>query len=68
MIEATSQPSSAPPTDPTSAAAEHKFHDYRGNRIPWYVRLIWLGFWIMAIYYIVNWTFPTLQIELTSPP
>ncbi|MBL9125349.1 MAG: hypothetical protein JNG90_17055 [Planctomycetaceae bacterium] len=57
-----------PPADPSSAAAEHQFHDYTGNRIPWYVRLIWLGFWIMAIYYIVQWTFPMLQVELTSPP
>ncbi len=58
----------SPSTEFSPADVEHKFHNYRGNRIPWYVRLIWLGFWIMAIYYVVNWTFPTLQVELTSPP
>ena len=24
---------------------EHQHHDYTGNEIPWYVRLIWIGFW-----------------------
>lgn len=43
---------------------ESKYHDYTGNRIPWYVRLIWLGFWCFAIYYIVTYLFPAIRIEL----
>lgn len=43
---------------------EHQYHQYTGNRIPWYVRLIWIGFWIFAIYYTVTYLFPNLQLEL----
>ena len=47
---------------------EHSFHHYRGNVIPWYVRVIWIGFWIFTVYYIIANFFPALQIELVSPP
>ncbi len=49
-----------------TAEAEHRFHNYVGNRIPWYVRLIWVGFWIFAVYYAVTYLFPNLQYELKS--
>lgn len=54
--------------DPTTAGAEHRFHHYSGNRIPWYVRLIWVLFWAFAVYYTVQYLFPALAVELTSPP
>ncbi len=47
---------------------EHQFHYYRGNVIPWYVRLIWVGFWIGTVYYIIKYFFPAMQTELISPP
>lgn len=47
-----------------TAEAEGRFHNYVGNRIPWYVRLIWIGFWIFAVYYTVTYLFPSLQSEL----
>jgi hypothetical protein len=47
---------------------EHSFHHYRGNAIPWYVRVIWIGFWIFAVYYIIANFFPAMQVELISPP
>jgi len=47
---------------------EHSFHHYRGNAIPWYVRVIWIGFWIFTVYYIIANFFPAMQIELVSPP
>ena len=47
-----------------SAELEHQFHHYRGNEIPWYVRLMWLGFWIFTIVYSVNYLFPAVQTEL----
>lgn len=65
--------SSTPPTptdagDPGSAVRESRFHTYVGARIPWYVRLIWLGFWVFAVAYVILYLFPALQIEITSPP
>jgi len=52
---------------PDSAQAEHRAHRYTTNRIPWFVRLIWLGFWVFAIYYTVKYLFPDLQLELRPP-
>ena len=52
----------------TSAAVENRFHQYVGNRIPWYVRLIWLGFWILAVVYVIKYLFPILPVEIADPP
>ena len=52
----------------TSAEAEGVFHDYVGNRIPWYIRLIWLFFWIFVIYYTIRYMFPAIQVELFERP
>ena len=54
--------------DPNSAAAENRYHTYVGNRIPWYVRLIWLCFWVFAVYYVITYLFPDLQTEILNPP
>ena len=51
-----------------SAETEHRYHHYTGNRIPWYVRFIWLLFWCFAIYYTVVYLFPAIQRELVNPP
>jgi len=57
------------PTQPeqSSAAAESRFHTYVGNRIPWYVRLLWLCFWVAAVYYVITYLFPDLQSEIFNP-
>ena len=47
-----------------TAEVEHEHHHYTGNDIPWYVRLIWLGFWVFAIYYTIRFLFPAVQVEL----
>ena len=52
----------------TTPEQEHVFHYYRGNEIPWYVRVIWLGFWIGTVYYIIRYFFPAMQVELVLPP
>jgi len=52
----------------TTPEQEHAFHYYHGNEIPWYVRAIWLGFWIFTVYYIIRNFFPALQVELVLPP
>ncbi|MCA9050645.1 MAG: hypothetical protein KDA89_18030 [Planctomycetaceae bacterium] len=51
-----------------SPREEHTFHHYRGNVIPWYVRLIWVGFWIGTVWYMIRYFFPAMQVELISPP
>jgi hypothetical protein len=55
-------------SDPGSAAREGRFHTYVGARIPWYVRLMWLGFWVFAAVYVIRYLFPALQVEISSPP
>jgi hypothetical protein len=54
--------------EPGSPEREHQFHTYVGARIPWYVRLIWLGFWTFAVAYVILYLFPALRVEITSPP
>ena len=48
----------------TTIEADESFHNYTGNRIPWYVRLIWIGFWAFAIVYTIRYLFPAIQAEL----
>ena len=48
----------------SSAESEHQYHHYTGSRIPWYVRLLWLGFWVFAIAYTIRYLFPAVQVEL----
>jgi hypothetical protein len=52
------------PVERTSAETEHQHHRYVGNAIPWYVRLIWIGFWAFAVYYTIVYLFPALRAEL----
>ncbi len=47
---------------------ELKFHTYVSHVIPWYVRLMWVVFWIFAIGYAVSNFLPAFQRELVSPP
>ena len=53
--------------DQQTPADDSRYHRYTSNAIPWFVRLIWLGFWVFAIYYTVRYLFPGLQTELLSP-
>jgi hypothetical protein len=55
-------------SEPGSPEEEGRFHTYVGNRIPWYVRLIWVCFWVFAIYYVITYLFPDLRTELFAPP
>lgn len=47
---------------------ENKFHAYVGNRIPWWVRLAWVGFWCFVTYYTIIYLIPDLQLRLLNPP
>ena len=50
------------------AIAEGRFHNYVGSRIPWYVRLVWILFWIFVVAYGIRYLFPNLQTELMNTP
>jgi hypothetical protein len=52
----------------TPAEVEGQYHRYRGSKIPWYVHLIWLTFWLIAISYTLAWLLPKMRTELLSPP
>ncbi len=54
--------------DDQSAVSEHRYHSYDGTRIPWWVRVMWTGFWCIAVFYIVRYLFPMLQTEISNPP
>jgi len=54
--------------DSHSPQAEHRHHAYVTNRIPWYVRVVWIFFWVFAVYYTVAYLFPSLRKELVIPP
>jgi hypothetical protein len=56
------------PNDPPGPESESRFHRYRGNEIPWYVHLLWVSYWVLAIYYVVRYLFPVIQGELSNPP
>ncbi|WP_010583768.1 hypothetical protein [Schlesneria paludicola] len=47
---------------------ELNYHTYSSHVIPWYVRLMWLIFWIFAIGYAITYFLPAIQSELLSPP
>jgi hypothetical protein len=40
---------------------DRAFHTYETHRIPWYVRLIWVGFWIGAIWYVIRFAIPSAK-------
>jgi hypothetical protein len=46
----------------SSSLNEERQHlRYRGNKIPLFVRLIWIGYWVFAIYYAIQFFLPALQ-------
>lgn len=51
-----------------TAEEEHRHHTYTGNDIPWYVRMIWMFFWVFVVYYGITYFLPAIDAELLSPP
>jgi hypothetical protein len=58
----------ASPVEQMTVEEEHRYQYYTGNSIPWYVRLIWLLFWVFAAVYMVKYFFPSVQREMITPP
>lgn len=42
----------------TSPQEEGTFHTYQTHHIPWYVRVMWIAFWVGAIWYVVKYAIP----------
>jgi hypothetical protein len=51
-----------------SAEAEHHHHRYISNYIPWWVHLMWVSFWVLAIWYVLRYLFPAIQSDFRTPP
>ena len=46
-----------------SAIEEHQFHSYQSSVIPFYVRLLWVAFYSLAIFYCLLYLFPSIRDE-----
>jgi hypothetical protein len=51
-----------------TAQQEHDEHRYAGHEIPWYVHLLWVTFWIVALSYIFTFLVPAMRHEIVTPP
>ncbi len=52
----------------TTPESENSNHTYVTHHIPWYVHLIWVGYWVLCLSYILYYQFPIITKELLSPP
>ncbi|GJM25365.1 MAG: hypothetical protein DHS20C16_17800 [Phycisphaerae bacterium] len=48
------QPRSEPKT-------ERGFHNYTTHRIPWFIRVIWIGFWVGLVWYLIKYGIPSAK-------
>ena len=40
------------------AREEGQFHSYQTHHIPWYVRVMWIAFWVGAVWYTIKYAIP----------
>ena len=45
----------------TTPQKDKEFHTYQTHRIPWYVRAMWILFWIGLIWYIIKFAIPNAK-------
>lgn len=62
------KPTVNPQAPPDSPESEKRYHSYVGNRIPWFVHLIWISFWLLAVFYVLRYLLPAMRTEFVSPP
>lgn len=43
-------------------AEENRFHTYATHHIPWYIRIMWVVFWVAMIYYVIKWAVPMAKV------
>jgi hypothetical protein len=37
---------------------DRSYHTYETHRIPWLIRLLWVGFWVGAVWYVLRYAIP----------
>lgn len=47
-----------------SAEKEKNFHTYETHKIPWYIRVMWIVFWILSFYYLIKYAIPAAESYL----
>jgi hypothetical protein len=40
---------------------EHDYHTYTTHRIPWYAHVMWVGFGILLIWYVIRYAIPSAR-------
>ena len=45
----------------TKAEDDRTYHTYTTHRIPWYVRAMWILFWVGLIWYVVRFAIPAAK-------
>jgi hypothetical protein len=56
------------PAEKVTIEQEAKYHHYSGNRIPWFVHVLWVAFWCFVAYYLVQYFVPAVQLEMHTRP
>jgi hypothetical protein len=62
------QPPTTSEPAPGTAEAEGRYHRYWGSRIPWFVHLLWILFWIFAVAYVARYLLPAIKTAFPSSP
>ena len=49
------------PTNEPTPEQDSRYHTYTTHRIPWFVRAIWICFWIGLVWYIIRYAIPSAK-------
>jgi hypothetical protein len=50
------------------AEVENRNHTYVTNRIPWFVHVMWITYWLLAISYVLTYQLAAIREAFLSPP
>ena len=45
----------------STAEQDRQYHTYTTHRIPWYIRMMWIAYWIAAVWYVIKYAIPTAK-------
>jgi hypothetical protein len=52
------------PPEQQNGEQESSFHTYVTHRIPWYVHMIWMGYLIALVWYLIQYAVPSARDAL----
>lgn len=52
----------------TPPEVERRRLTYATHDLPWYIHVLWVSFWVFAIWYLSVNMIPAMRLELASPP